>query len=979
MVRVVALHETTMASFFRAKDVMETSPLMAGGAVATCVPPAGGGDTETAARLPVKSTISGAVPRRFGGRAVAAVAVVTATAAVSLLGIAGSAHVVSPQLGALPVQPQGGGGRGVDVLVDHRPGEDLWDMIDRGLTETKRSSSGDAKRGAAELGASEESDGRTKPNVEQESRLAKTTADARNLGSVTFDDVLRGAAVSAAVHASPSNNENNHEFDELTEQALSRMPQARRVEARRELRRLGRESGHSSDAVATRSAERYEQRKSAKQFERKRTRFETRRATARAGKGKQAPTVVADRSRMGAAETSDDEVPTRAAISEPTEDEKNGGQGDVTDDEVLQPEFRVDQVPERAAISEPTEDEKNARVTLDEDEPSFDSGYDAYGNDYDADEAADAPAEAPGPSPAPHHDPNAVAARREARIRVRLKAEALAEETRLQAGLDDTQDTVRYESLSRFADEAKEIENEIHETTTTREFRQTQTEQALTSALDTAQTISHERDVYEDPGNRTVVGLIDTEIAGAPVAEALAERADEIVDEQERLQRELDDLELELEHFAEPEVDDVHELDTLAFETSNATLLELSETFEDDDFVWETVPTAEALAAADAAANAARANATAASAARNAERVAAVVRAETRAISLKKTIGDLDADDLVAYATLKKQSRAALRMQLRHEEAAANATALSVEAQRVADDASARQELAALRARLAILIGEESVARSREDDALRVLNLQVEDAESNHSGEMEREEETRYASDDHYANAPSPGAYDFLPTETGGPLDQHDDSEYDPGNTDDMGWDDLTRSAAASAAASAGKSRFGDDSDAETQNLPKRFLEEIVSKRNRVRRRSEGRATQREEEKQESAVERTLESDAERRQQRRRRNTVDLNGWAMDDSWDPGTAGRLGLVVGPQDTSDTESSVARLAGVGDAAEAEEVADALSLTESARHPHTAKRSLEDILVRISPFPHSASLIAHTRLTFLFLQSGRRARP
>ncbi len=94
---------------FRAKDVMETSPLMAGGAVATCVPPAGGGDTETAARLPVKSTISGAVPRRFGGRAVAAVAVVTATAAVSLLGIAGSAHVVSPQLGALPVQPQGGG------------------------------------------------------------------------------------------------------------------------------------------------------------------------------------------------------------------------------------------------------------------------------------------------------------------------------------------------------------------------------------------------------------------------------------------------------------------------------------------------------------------------------------------------------------------------------------------------------------------------------------------------------------------------------------------------------------------------------------------------------------------------------------------------------------------------------------------------------------------------------------------------------
>jgi hypothetical protein len=475
------------------------------------------------------------------------------------------------------------------------------------------------------------------------------------------------------------------------------------------------------------------------------------------------------------------------------------------------------------------------------------------------------------------------------------------------------------------------------------------------------------------------VGLIDTEIAGAPVAEALAERADEIVDEQERLQRELDDLELELEHFAEPEVDDVHELDTLAFETSNATLLELSETFEDDDFVWETVPTAEALAAADAAANAARANATAASAARNAERVAAVVRAETRAISLKKTIGDLDADDLVAYATLKKQSRAALRMQLRHEEAAANATALSVEAQRVADDASARQELAALRARLAILIGEESVARSREDDALRVLNLQVEDAESNHSGEMEREEETRYASDDHYANAPSPGAYDFLPTETGGPLDQHDDSEYDPGNTDDMGWDDLTRSAAASAAASAGKSRFGDDSDAETQNLPKRFLEEIVSKRNRVRRRSEGRATQREEKKQESAVERTLESDAERRQQRRRRNTVDLNGWAMDDSWDPGTAGRLGLVVGPQDTSDTESSVARLAGVGDAAEAEEVADALSLTESARHPHTAKRSLEDILVRISPFPHSASLIAHTRLTFLFLQSGRRARP
>jgi hypothetical protein len=238
---------------------------------------------------------------------------------------------------------------------------------------------------------------------------------------------------------------------------------------------------------------------------------------------------------------------------------------------------------------------------------------------------------------------------------------------------------------------------------------------------------------------------------------------------------------------------------------------------------------------------------------------------------------------------------------------------------------------------------------------LRVLNLHVEDAESNHSGEMEREEETRYASDDHYANAPSPGAYDFLPTETGGPLDQHDDSEYDPGDTDDMGWHDLTRSAAASAAASAGKSRFGDDSDAETQNLPKRFLEEIVSKRNRVRRRSEGRATQREEKKQESAVERTLESDAERRQQRRRRNTVDLNGWAMDDSWDPGTAGRLGLVVGPQDTSDTESSVARLAGVGDAAEAEEVADALSLTESARHPHTAKRSLEDILVRISPFP------------------------
>ena len=210
----------------------ETRSVMAGN-VATATADA---DAETASLLPRASTV-GATSRR-GGRAVAVVAAVTAVAAVSLGGIAGSPNL-SSRLGAVGARP-----RGAEALIGHRPGEDLWDMIDRGLTEQK-------VRGAAGV-----------------------AADARNLERVPVLGQVRDEKDDGAAPRRP--RETRHSFDAVTEAALARMPQGQRQEARAELRREAREAEHAKH-VAERSAERRAKREELSRDDRRRARAESRR------------------------------------------------------------------------------------------------------------------------------------------------------------------------------------------------------------------------------------------------------------------------------------------------------------------------------------------------------------------------------------------------------------------------------------------------------------------------------------------------------------------------------------------------------------------------------------------------------------------------------------------------------------------------------------------------------------------------------
>ena len=200
-------HRAVVSDMFgsggRQPGARETQSAMAGN-VATATADA---DAETASLLPRASTV-GATSRR-GGRTVAVVAAVTAVAAVSLGGISGSPHLAA-RLGAVGARP-----RGADALIGHRPGEDLWDMIDRGLTEQK-------VRGAAGVTASERAE------------------RASSLGSV---------------EGGPLSNRERPAFGAVTEAALARMPRGQRQEARAELRREAREAEHAKH-VAERSAER---------------------------------------------------------------------------------------------------------------------------------------------------------------------------------------------------------------------------------------------------------------------------------------------------------------------------------------------------------------------------------------------------------------------------------------------------------------------------------------------------------------------------------------------------------------------------------------------------------------------------------------------------------------------------------------------------------------------------------------------------
>ena len=718
-----------MASMFRTSDVRETLPLM-GGTVATA-----GGDADSVV-LPERSTL-GAVPRRIGARTVAAIAAVTAVAAVSLSGIAGSPHLVQ-SLGAGSVRPNG---RGVDNLIDHRPGEDLWDMIDRGLTETKRSS---GARRASKLGSSEDSRVDAGLTNQQETRFEQTQSDVVNLGSGKFN----------TAGTSP-------EFEEVTEDALARLPQAQRSEARAELRRASRESKHA-DSVAQRTAERKQQRSDAKQFERKRERYEKRVFAARENHR-------VDRSRMGQPAT-------------------GNGDGVAGENMVTQTESTVEVVSTAADTAAAVEAavEQTMESTHDiahdaqilEYTPGPDSSYDTHDYDYGGDVESHEFAE--GPS-APHHDPAQIAARREKRIRKRLQAEARAEEVRLQAQADEAENAVKHESV-RLANEADYIEREIHETQTTREFRQEAAEEALAAALDVADEVAELHDTYNQPGNRTAVDMIDSEIASMPIDLKIMQREDDVVEDPKRLENELEALEDELRLLEAPgpeSYDDELEYESLDFNVTNATISKIDEQYDSDDFVWDMPPNAEAMAAADAMAASAHANATAHQAHHESVRAAAVVRAEADA----RASGDENAVDDTTFSASQTESRTALRVSLRLEEQAAEAWAAALEAERLATDAAAQQELAVLQARLVVVEREEVQALSDEENERLRAERKQERVEERHAERAEEREaaapgpaemeEVSYEEvlyDDSSSMAPEPSPFDFLPLEPSHPL-----------------------------------------------------------------------------------------------------------------------------------------------------------------------------------------------------------------
>jgi hypothetical protein len=590
-------------------------------------------DGETASLLPRASTV-GATSRR-GGRTVAVVAAVTAVAAVSLGGIAGSPHL-SARLGAV-ARP-----RGAEALIGHRPGEDLWDMIDRGLTETK-------VRGAAGVATSD----RSEPSS--------------NLGSVAV----------ASEKATPA-------FDDVTEAALARMPQAQRQEARAELRREAREAEHAKH-VAERSAERRAKRAELSRDDRRRERAE-----ARAGLG------FSRRARMGQSEAFDavEALDSSAAEDSYATEDASASYDSAYDDAAYEPAGDADEkddVDANDAI-----DLSDASETVDQ--STEDVVSELLEGSYDSDAAV------------PNLDPEAAAARKEKRARERLEAEAIEEAERLRDELNDATEAVSDESL-RLDDREDELRDEIHETSATREFRQEATEEALANVLDGIVEDVIETNGFDERGNRTSADSMDEAVASFPVDPSLLVREDEVVESPEALQHELESLAEELKALEKEDLEEPDEVVAAAQASAvNATVTFLNDEFESDNMVDGKPPTEEERLALRLVADAVRANATAAEAEHAAERAAAVVRAEERQRAEHGT-------NAVAQEEFRESlvdSRQALRVSLRKEEAAAEANAAALEARRVAEDAAAAQELAVLQAQLEQVREEEEKAERRE-------------------------------------------------------------------------------------------------------------------------------------------------------------------------------------------------------------------------------------------------------------------------
>ena len=313
-------------------------------------------------------------------------------------------------------------------------------------------------------------------------------------------------------------------------------------------------------------------------------------------------------------------------------------------------------------------------------------------------------------APVPHLDPEAAAARKEKRARERLEAEAIEEASRLRDELNDATEAVRDES-ARLDDREDALRDEIFETSATREFRQEATEEALAAALDGVVEDVVETSGFDDRGNRTSAETMDDVVASFPVDPSLLEREDEVVESPEALQSELDALAEELKALEKGDSEAPDETVAAAQASAvNATATFLNDEFESDNMVDGKPPTEEEREVLRAVAEAVRANATAAEAEHAAQRAAAVVRAEERERAERGT----DAVPQEEFRESLVDSRQALRVSLRKEEAAAEANAAAIEARRVAEDAAAEQELAVLQAQLEQVRDEEEKAERRE-------------------------------------------------------------------------------------------------------------------------------------------------------------------------------------------------------------------------------------------------------------------------
>ena len=641
----------------------ETRSVMAGN-VATATADA---DAETASLLPRASTV-GATSRR-GGRAVAVVAAVTAVAAVSLGGIAGSPNL-SSRLGAVGARP-----RGAEALIGHRPGEDLWDMIDRGLTEQK-------VRGAAGV-----------------------AADARNLERVPVLGQVRDEKDDGAAPRRP--RETRHSFDAVTEAALARMPQGQRQEARAELRREAREAEHAKH-VAERSAERRAKRAELSRDDRRRARAEA-------------------RASLGGASGSRPAAEPGPRVDAPTTDDTNAvpandASYEAYDDAAYEPAGTPDANESEAAFIVSEEDDtsssRGAPAAREETRAESDVSALLEGS-YDADAAV------------PDVDPDRVAARKERRAHARLEAEAVEEAARLRADLEESVEAVTSAS-ARLENREDELRDEIRETATTREFRQEATEEALANALDGADELDNvvETRGFDEPGNRTSADDMDGTVASFPIDPAVLRREEKVVESPEALRRELDALASEL-HALE---DDDEATRAAQTREVNATMTFLDAEFESDNMVEDKPPSEEERLALRAVAEAVSANATAAKAEHAAQRAAAVVRAEERA----RAQGGVEAVPPDRFRESLVGSRQALRVSLRKREAAAEANAAALEARRSAEDAAAEQELAVLQAQLDHVRQEEERAEKREarvEARVEARQAREEEAEAPGSGE----------------------------------------------------------------------------------------------------------------------------------------------------------------------------------------------------------------------------------------------------